>query len=282
MMHDLEFPCVNLPDDPLGIPHGADYVPVIQAGVNSTYTLDYLFNSRKNGRTCDCLGMGEKGMACLLEISPFVLAYRCQYPLLLQPARVALDEYVCGLRSEKPEIRRRDVLSLDIVVTATTQGGQLDYTVLSHKTEHDRLKTKVKRRLARERRDSEIVGYNHVVFSRSRVLDECGKSARQISLWGKGLDFNSELAAARDVGEFFYREYDYGALDVFLRKLARRLNLGIDQTYKLFSAAVNFGFIYIDLSHPVRTAYPVCLIQPNEAVPPWISYCGKVSSSLAA
>ncbi|MEM5299427.1 hypothetical protein VSR82_34590 [Burkholderia sp. JPY481] len=281
MACELRFPSSNLEADPLGIPYGPEYVPVVRAGVDSSYTTDHLFTSRKNGRTCDCLGMGERGMAWLLEISPFVLAYRCQYPLLLRDGREMLDEFVCGIRSRPPELRRRDLMSLDIVVTSMSKHDRLAYTVLSHKTKQDLGKPKVKRRLARERIEADIAGYRHIVFSRSRLLDECGKSARQISLWGGKLDFNSASTVSRDIAEIFYREYNYRPLDTFMRKVAKRLEISIDQAYQYFSAAVNLGFIYVDLSYPVRTEYPVCLIQPNEAVPPWISYCGKVSCSSA-
>ncbi|MBB5460252.1 TnsA endonuclease N-terminal domain-containing protein [Paraburkholderia sp. Cpub6] len=282
MAYELRFPAIYLEPDPLGVPYGPDYVPVVRAGVESSYTTDYLFTSRKNGRTCDCLGMGEKWMAWLLEISPFVLAYRCQYPLLLQAGRDAADEFVCGIRSQPPKLRRRDIMSLDIVVTGINKHDRLDYTVLSHKTEQDLGKPKVKRRIARERTEADIAGYRYIVFSRDRLLDECGKSARQISLWGGKLDFNSASSVSRAIAEIFYREYDCRPLDAFMRKVGRRLDLSLDQTYEYFSAAVNLGFIYVNLSYPVRTEFPVCLIQPNEAVPPWISYCGTVNYSLVA
>lgn len=287
MENALTFPC-HLPADPLGIEYGLEYLTRIRAGRDSTITTDFLFHSAKNGREIDCLGMGEKSMALLLEVSPFVLAYRCQYLLLLADARERIDKYITGIVEGKPIIMRRDVISLDVLVTArryvSCQPGvtltQPDYFVLSHKLKTDLRKKGVKKRLELERNESEQAGYKHIVFSRNKILDECGQSAKQIMLWGKGCEFDSCLSLAQQVGEMFYETYNNEILDQFLMRASHRLKAAIDDIYRYFSAAINFGYLFVDLSFPVRAEYPVQLFSPKDAVPPWISFSGKVNSSL--
>src|ERR1700686_1913360 len=117
MKYDLQFPCC-LPVDPLGIPYGPEYFTKVQAGRSSTFTTDYMFSSGKNGCIIQCLGIGELYMARLLEISPFVLAYRCQSPTLLSSAKGRRDYCVSGIVDTRPEIRQSDLISLDVLVTA--------------------------------------------------------------------------------------------------------------------------------------------------------------------
>jgi hypothetical protein len=282
---ELAFPC-TLPLDSLGIGYGSDYFSKIHAGRNSTFTTDYMFNSEKNGCISHCLGMGEIYMARLLEISPFVLAYRCQYPMLLSGARDRIDEYASGLVDIKPKIRQRDLISLDFLVTArrdlSRQSGLTlkdpDYIALSHKLKEDLKSEKVKNRLTTEGSEAKLAGFKYQVFSRNRVLDECGKSAKQISLWGKGLDFNKASPAAIEIARGFYQTYAGEVLDNWLSKVAKSLRMSVDQIYQYFSAAINLGFLCINLSLPVRSKYPLQLIQPSDAVPPWISFSGKVNS----
>jgi hypothetical protein len=281
----LNFPCC-LPVDPLGIGYGSDFFSKVHAGKNSTYTTDLAFFSKKNGCETECLGRGEIAMAMLLEISPFVLAYRCQYPMLLKRARDRIDQYIAGMVEAKPTIRTQDTISLDVLVTArhniTDQGGiALEspyYVALSHKEEEDLAKRKIKNRLKRERNELSLVGYKHVVFSRNRILDECGKAANQIRLWRKGVDFENAFPSARILGERFYSHYNGESLDKFLCKFSRRFNFNVDDVYGYFSVAVNFGFVCVDLSCPVMRDCPVQIIQRSEAVPPWISFSGKVNS----
>ncbi|SDJ27087.1 hypothetical protein SAMN04487926_14039 [Paraburkholderia steynii] len=284
MEYQLKFPCC-LPADPLGMGYGADYFTKVQAGRSSAFTTDYIYFSIKNGCEVHCLGMGEKSMALLLEISPYVLAYRCQYPMLLEHARARIDAYVTGLQDEMPEIRQRDVMSVDVLVTARSSVGRKSgvtlecpkYLVLSHKLREDLSKRNIKKRLATERNESKLAGYEYRVFSRNGTLDECGKSARKIYLWGKGHNVNEGISAAAALGEIFYRTYTGDMLDEYLIKVSKKLSISADECYQYLSAAINFGFLFVDLSFPVGTRNPIHLVKPSDAVPPWISFSGKVN-----
>lgn len=275
----LRFPC-QLPDDPLGIPHGMRYRSKLQAGRDSAYSTDSLRWSRKNGCVSHSLGIGERDMFFLLELSPFVLAYRFQYPWLLLPGRILVDDYVSGLRDIPPMLKKRDVISMDVVITALDKKNGLKYIVGSHKLhEHLRLK-KVRKRISLERSEAAAACFGYFVFSRTPLLDEQAKSAKQIVLWGNGVDFNIEATRSREIAEDVYRLYRGEAIEICLHRIATRHSTDIDTVFKLFSAAVHLGHLSVDLSLPVRAWKSIRLIAPEEAMPPWESLINRSARSI--
>ncbi|WP_343654403.1 hypothetical protein [Paraburkholderia caribensis] len=287
MAHLLRYPC-KLPPDLLGMGYGSDYAGKLQAGIDSTHSTDTLFFSKKNGCNVDLLGMGERYMAFLLEISPFVLAYRPQYPLLNPKASSDLDDYVCGILEKMPEIKRSQVMSIDIAITARDEilhpgsliNDRLTYLMLSHKRKEVLHSKPIRRRLARERRVAVENGFTYAVYSRSEHLEECGLSAKQIMIWGRDLDFDASWVNASRVAECVVASYAGERLWDFLAKIGVELRMDTEYVLQLFAAAVNFGLLSIDLSFEVGERRKIYLLKRTEVVPPWISFCGKANCCL--
>jgi hypothetical protein len=279
----LTFQCIPS-RDPLGLAYGDEYQPACEAGIHSTYSTDTLFFSTKNNRRVDSLGTGERAMMFLLEISPFVLAYRTQYPVLLPQAVEKLDEYLCGLTNRIPVFKNSDILSIDIMVTArhglsTRWQDKFDhyYIFLSHKMANVMRLQRTRRRISRERAIADYNNFEYKVFSRSENLDICARSAKQIIVWAEGLNIDAASENARRLSALFYQSYEGELLGRFLRWAARKLTLTFDDALQHFSAAIYCGNLFVDLSQRVAETSPVRLIDRSEAVPPWISPCGKVN-----
>jgi hypothetical protein len=265
----LRFPCTDLPPDPLGVPHGPEYRGKLEAGRQSSHSTDYLRRSRKNGCVSHCLGMGERDMQFLLEISPFVLAYRFQYSWPLAKARRMIDDYIFGLTDAPPKLFKKDVISMDVVITSSDGHGGLKYLIGSHKLVSHLHDKKVLRRIALERSEATDAGFAYFVYSRTPGLDEQAKSAKQIMLWGRGIDFNCSRNQAQRVAEAIYRKYDGESIQMCLEKISQYLDLDVEECYQFFSAAIHLGYIFIDLSAPIRYWKSMRLVKRSEARPPW-------------
>ncbi|WP_152767789.1 PDDEXK family nuclease [Paraburkholderia franconis] len=208
-------------------------------------------------------------MMYVMETSPFVLSYRYQYPWPLAKARRLLDDYVSGLTDQKPILRSRDVISMDVVVTAESAAGELHYLIGSHKLASDLTDAKVKRRITLERDEASDAGFLYFLFSRTEALDVAGKSAKQIFLWGRKTDFNSSSIEARVLGNWIYKNYGGESVARILQRAAQSLKKDVEVIYGLFSAAVNLGYLFLDISFPIRAWTDIQLIDPSEARPPW-------------
>ncbi|WP_143131862.1 hypothetical protein [Paraburkholderia aspalathi] len=228
-------------------------------------------------------------MKYLLEISPFALAYRFQYPWPLANARRMIDNYIFGLTDEPPKLFKKDVISMDVVITSSDGQGGLRYLIGSHKLISHLHDKKVRRRLALERSEAAGAGFSYFVYSRTPALDEMAKSAKQIMLWGKGIDLNCSANQAQILAEAIYRKYDGESIQMCLEKIGKYFGLNVEECYKLFSVAVNLGYLFVDLSTPIRYCKSMRLIQCKDAVPPWVmvrrsdvweSFSGRSFSSL--
>jgi len=266
----------SLPVDPMGIGYGPEYVSKLKAGRDSNFTTDSFAHSRKNDARWNALGLGERAMVFILEVSPFVLAYRTQYPWLLAHARKLVDDYVCGLVDDAPELTRRDLISMDFVVT-TEENGKLNYVILSHKLTESLTEKRVKKRLRLEQHEAASVGFKHVVFSRSRLLDRQGLSAKQIMVWGRKTDFDAVREEAEGLAKLFYSSYQGESLCNFLDHSKSRFGFDIHTAFTRFSAAVHLGYLHVDLSTMICDSTPIRLLDSKEAKLPWIVHSGKGS-----
>lgn len=247
------YPCVLEPDE-MGVPSGREYVPFLRASGRARGT-NFSFKSEKTGRSIQCLSMGERACAMLLEVNPWVVDYREQYPRTSDKVLATVLENPSG-----PVLRTR-VATFDFVVTY--QGRQptdLNYGVLSIKdTIAEARKEAVRRRLSREQEDALSLGWSWSCIVKEELNRTEVEAAARLIRWGGAFIYRENLDLARELASTIRRADTARTLDDTLGSAARRLAISLDEAYQHFSMAVCFGLIAVDLKKGLGSRLPVHL-----------------------
>jgi hypothetical protein len=240
----------------LGVESGLQYNSFLRADGGKKGT-NFSFKSEKTGREIQCLSMGERAVAMLLEVDPWVVDYREQYP------RASDDLLAAIVASPSDRVLRNKVFTLDFVVTyQNRQSAELHYGVLSVKASRAETKKKsVQRRFAREREDamSRNWAWNCVV---KEELDATAVlAAERLIRWGGAFAYRDCQDVARKLASIVGKVNSGQPLDDLLNDVSKRLGMSLDDAYQYFAMAVCFGLIAVDLKKGLDSRLPLCPLE---------------------
>ncbi|AQV92576.1 hypothetical protein BJN34_01555 [Cupriavidus necator] len=248
------YPCVMEPDE-LGVPCGIEYEPFLRATGGAKGT-NFAFMSEKTGRPIQCLSMGERAVAMLLEVDPWVRDYREQYVR-------ASDELLAAIAENPSEpVLRNKVFTLDVVATYQTR-HQMDreYETFSVKeTRAEALKKANQRRFAREQEDAKSRGWAWRGIVKEEMNVPAVLAAARLIRWGGAFSYRDRQEVAMSLAELVTSMNTGQPLDELLEAIGRKLDISVvDDAYQFFSMAVCFGFLAVDLTKGLGTRMPVHL-----------------------
>ncbi|WP_455279078.1 TnsA endonuclease N-terminal domain-containing protein [Cupriavidus necator] len=247
------YPCLLEPDE-LGVPSGTEYEPFMRA-VGKAKGTDYSFTSEKTGRAIQCLSMGERATAMLLEVNPWVVDYREQYVR-------ASDELLAAIIENPTEpVLRNKVFTFDFVVTYQTRHSmEFEYEVLSVKETHaDTKRKEVQRRFEREQDDASSRNWAWRSIVKEELNTTAVLAAARLIRWGGAFTYRDRQDGAMRLASVVQELNTGQVLDELLDSAARKLRITIDDAYQYFTMAVCFGFLAADLKMGLGTRMPVFL-----------------------
>ncbi len=249
------YPCALEPDE-LGVPSGPEYEPFLRASGRAKGT-NYSFKSEKTGRPIQCLSLGERACAMLLEVNPWVVDYREQYP---RPS----DELLAAIVADPSDpVLRSKVATLDFVATyQTQQSTDFHYGVLSVKdTRAETMKKEVQRRFNREREDASSRGWEWSCVVKEELDVTAVISAARLIRWGGAFIYRDRYDIARKLASIVTKANLKQTLDEILVSASRRLGTPLDDAYQYFAMAVCFGFIAVDLKRGLGSRMPLHFLE---------------------
>lgn len=247
------YPCVMEPDE-LGVPCGSEYKPFLRATGGAKGT-NFSFMSEKTGRPIQCLSMGERAVAMLYEVNPWVLDYREQYVR-------ASDELLAAIAENPTEpVLRNKVFTLDFVTTYQTRREiEYEYEVSSVKeTRADALKKENLRRFAREKEDAHSRGWAWLSIVKMEMNVAEVLAAARLIHWGGAFSYRDRQEVAMSLAKLVTSMNTGQSLDELLEAIGKKLNVPGSDAYQYFAMAVCFGFLAIDLTKGLGTRMPVQL-----------------------
>lgn len=250
----LTFPCV-LPRDPLGIPSGPAYQPLLRAGRDNQGSTGWNSPGLKSGRPTEALSTLERAALYLFELDPEVLDIREQFPM------VSGDRLRELVADQEKRIPRAQVPTLDIVLTrsAPSHPHGIAYHAVSIKPMHELSSLPVQRRIGREIAFCKAHQWRYSLMTERQIAMARAATARTLCRVVVDCDLNAMRASALHVAKMVKAHPPRGSLETTLVWLARRLGLSTNAAKELVVAAALFGFLRIDLNRHFAPRSPLIL-----------------------
>jgi len=197
--------------------------------------------------------MGERAVAMLLEVDPWVLDYREQY------VRASDDLLAAIAQNPSEPVLRNKVFTLDFVVTyQSRQPMDFEYEVFNVKeTRADASKESNQRRFAREREDARSLGWAWQCVVKEEMNAVAVLAAVRLMKWGGAFAYRDRQEEALKLATLVRKMNMGQSLDELLKMAAEKLHVTLDDAYQFFSMAVCFGFLAVDLNEGLGVHMPV-------------------------
>ncbi len=248
-------PGIELPPfDEYGWPTGRKYSPLLEARTPSLATRAITPNF-KFARQYEALSMGEFGIQLALAFNPYVVDLREQYGIY-DPA-----DYWRAVANGRTMNRSR-LMTIDIVVTYVLPPHfELHHHAISIKHARHRHTDSDQRRELRERAAMARRGWTWELM-RSDTVPRL-ELENYAFLWVCIRRANVQLLyeRAHRFSEHLKKRSMRGSMNVVLERVARGLGIRLDDAYRLFSAAVAYGFLTLDHTKRLNDNLPIFLLQ---------------------
>lgn len=253
----LDWP-IQIPKvDPRGVPMGRDFQSWKKAREGRT-GISGNWYSIKTGRMNACHSLLEASIHAYLDMCPFVVEFRTQYPCW-DPEEYA-RYHAAGRKFPKNKLMTVDFMSTLAIP------GRRDYVYhgIAGKPEDLILVPKVISRHEREEQMLAPWGASH------EVMDEFTISRREfanyllLKQWFLWTDISAMMDAANEFAFTVKRSTARGPLDRVLPMVGRRLGHTRDESYRLLAVAVFLGYLWLDHRYPLGLDFPLVLLAEAE------------------
>lgn len=238
--------------DPFGVPHGRHYAPLREAADNS-FATRASFGSIKVRRVHEALSLNELRAMLAFNFNPYVVDIRDQYPVYDQ------EDYN---RAKRNGMRMpiNSVMTYDIVLTIVLPPDyQLHYHGISIKDANDDLTQADWNRQKREHDIFRVRGWTWELLRGDHFTKRAYGNHSLMKAWIANVDVWNHYEEAAMLATRLKTRSQRGTLDDILNRNARHMGISCNHAFELFSAAVSFGFIYIDHSEDLRVDKPLHL-----------------------
>lgn len=249
----LDWP-IQLPlRDPRGVVMGPDFECWKKAREGRT-GISGNWYSIKTGRMNACHSMLEATIHAYLDMCPFVVEFRTQYPSWDQ------EEYARYHAAGK-RFPKNKVMTVDFMVTLALPG--LPYLVYHGISGKPRALIAAPKTISRHEREVSAIsrwGSTHEVMDEFVVTRREFANYLLLKQWFLWTDISSNMGAAYELSETVKRSNARGPLDRVLPMIGRRLGRTRDESYRLLAVAVFLGYLWLDHRRPLDIQAPLVLL----------------------
>ncbi|MCE4058714.1 hypothetical protein LXM60_00630 [Pandoraea sputorum] len=251
----LEWPPVLPERDLRGVKRASEYEPAKKATAGKTGNSGN-HAIRKAANKAVTHSHHEARILDYLELCPFVVEIRTQYPLW--------DRRKWG-DSRSGKIPRRATITVDIVATLRIPWQrELVYVVISVKRDDVLADKNVIRRHEKEVRLSQQWGMRHAVMTWASIPEiESENLARILEKIKQEPDIQTLTYPAKMLSEMLLETKAKGTMDEVLRLIGRRLGLSLDDAYTLVAVAIFLGYLEWDHRFRFDSNLPMKIRMPN-------------------
>jgi len=242
--------------DAFGWPHGEAYTPLLKARTPSMATRAVM-PGFKVDRLHQALSTAELRVLTKLAFHPGVLDFREQYGIVEEKAfwRAELN----GLR-----MARGKLMTIDVIVTYFCPHElKLKYHGISIKARGYIPSDKERKREERERKAMEDRGWTWELIIGDEVSMLEFSNLQLLYGFAAYHDISSLFSGSESFAKVVIRCSNKGSLDAVLLRVARELDISLDDAYVRFSAAVAYGFLTLNHEYDLRPAHRLELIRTN-------------------
>ncbi|NOV24737.1 hypothetical protein E5S69_14600 [Cupriavidus necator] len=238
---------LNVPSvDPYGVDGGAAYVPHLLARDVKGWSIPSDNPFSKNGfASVPAHSEQEQRVQLACFFCPHVLDIRAQYYYTDDE----MDWRI--LNGNRPG--RKELPTLDLMLTINCPWtNKVVYHAISVKHEDRRDDDKEKRRMNRDIEFCKQYGFTfEMLGSDSFPETEAGNHWALFSFL-RYQNLNDLYKPAREFSHFLNTSKAQGTADKVLGRIGKRFGLDVEDSYRLFAAAVFFGFVRMDMTHPLE------------------------------
>lgn len=249
----LQWP-IQLPTvDPRGVPMGRDFECWKKAREGRT-GISGNWYSIKTGRMNACHSMLEARIHAYLDMCPFVVEFRTQYPSWSQ------EEYARYYESQK-RFPKNKVMTIDFMITLRLPGSpHYLYHGISGKRKADIAVPKTIRRHGREVSQISAWGSTHEVMDEFAIPDREFDNYLLLKQWFLWTDIAENMDAAYEFAHAVKQSNAKGSLDRVLVMIGRRFGHDRDASYRLLGVAVFLGYLWLDHRFRLNIDLPLVLL----------------------
>ncbi|MET2527150.1 hypothetical protein [Ralstonia pseudosolanacearum] len=225
--------------DSYGMPHGDLHSAFHKARtpMNSTRST---FANLKSDRRVEAISTNEQRVLYALMFHPYVIDFREQYAF-------CDDDALVGARRKGNRMLRTNMTTLDVVATYVTPGHPIPrYHAISVKGPFHVPTEKDIRRERRERFYLEKLGWTSETLRGDEITDAHYFSCRNLYRMVRNTNVWSLYDDAGAFSKMLLNGSRKGAAATVVGRAARRFGVTPDDGYRLFAAAVAFGFLQLE------------------------------------
>lgn len=249
----LQWPIQLSAADPRGVPTGRDFDCWKKARDGRT-GISGNWYSIKTGRMNACHSMLEARIHAYLDMCPFVVEFRTQYPSWSQ------EEYARYYEAEK-RFPKNKVMTIDFMVTLRIPGWpHYLYHGISGKRRAEIAVPRTIRRHRREVSQISLWGGTHEVMDEFTVPDREFDNYLLLKQWFLWTDIAEHMDAAYEFAHAVTQSKAKGSLDRVLAMIGRRFGHDRDASYRLLGVAVFLGYLWLDHRFRLNIDFPLVLL----------------------